>query len=237
MEAGIDITFDMRTDAEGRDPDASSPTLLRYHQTLWSKPLPSGRPFSLSPRRTKGRSNYLLHESDLGRFELTSDSVLPTFTRRPDMQAIVAQVPPADIAAFNSITYTIGGMILWPGNRIDGKWTINQARGCNGRIADRFDLTIECVRQHYEGKRSNPLADVLARYSDFFSLFGDFAGYVDFWLLNDLVDEGGRVKQFLPSDEFRLSPIPSTFEDYLLYRDRTIEFVNARNRRIQALGL
>ena len=45
----IDIAFDFRTDApEGKDPDAYSPTLRRYHQLLWSKPLPSGASFDLS---------------------------------------------------------------------------------------------------------------------------------------------------------------------------------------------
>ncbi len=36
----IDTTIDVRTDAQGKDPDQSSPTLRRYHQLLWSKPLP-----------------------------------------------------------------------------------------------------------------------------------------------------------------------------------------------------
>jgi hypothetical protein len=51
----IDITFDLRTDAIGKnpDPDASSPTLLRYHHLLWTKPLPSGRHFELIPRSQK----------------------------------------------------------------------------------------------------------------------------------------------------------------------------------------
>ena len=155
----IDITFDFRTDATGRpDPDASSPTLLRYHHLLWSKPLPSGRALSNSPHGAQ-KPYALVHESDLGKFLLTSDSVLATFTRRPDMQAIIGQLPPADIDALNTITYTIGGMVLWPGNQIDGKWTINQARGCTGRIADRFDLTVECIRRHYEGDTTHPLAD------------------------------------------------------------------------------
>jgi hypothetical protein len=111
----IDISFDFRTDATGKnpDPDASSPTLLHYHHLLWSKPLPSGKYFELTPRAQKPHS--LLHDSDLGRFLLTSDSVLATFTRRPDMQGIISQLPPADIDALNTITYTIGGMILWPG--------------------------------------------------------------------------------------------------------------------------
>ena len=35
----IDIAFDFRSDTPaGKDPDAVSPTLRRYHQHLWSKP-------------------------------------------------------------------------------------------------------------------------------------------------------------------------------------------------------
>ncbi len=43
----------------------------------------------------------------------------------------------------------------------------------------RFDLTLECIRRHYLDEPS-PLSDTLAWYADFFGLFGDFAGYVDF---------------------------------------------------------
>jgi hypothetical protein len=191
----IDITFDFRTDAAGKnaDPDASSPTLLRSHHLLWSKPLPSGKHFELTPRSQKPYA--LLHDSGLGKFLLTSDAVLATFTRPPDMQAIIGQLPPADIGALNTITYTIGGMVLWPGNQIDGKWTINQARGCTASIADRFDLTVECVRRQYDGDTTHPLADAFGRYGDFFDLFGSFAGYVDFWLL-----AGGEVVSEAPRD-------------------------------------
>ncbi len=159
----IDITFDFRTDAIGKnpDPDASSPTLLHYHHLLWSKPLPSGGHFELTPRSQ--RPYALLHDSDLGKFLLTSDTVLPTFSRRQCTPAIIGQLPPADVVALDTIRYTIGGMILWPGNRIDGKWTINQARGCAGRIADRFDLTVECIRRHYDGDTTHPLAGTLPR--------------------------------------------------------------------------
>ncbi len=38
----IDTSFDFRTDASGKDPDAYSPTLRQYHKLLWSKALPSG---------------------------------------------------------------------------------------------------------------------------------------------------------------------------------------------------
>src|SRR5580765_8038155 len=66
----IDTSFDVRTDARGRDPDLTSPTLRRYHRLLWSKPLPCGMPFTLdtvTPRR------YLHHHSELGEFSLASD--------------------------------------------------------------------------------------------------------------------------------------------------------------------
>lgn len=231
----IDITFDFRTDAGGKDPDASSPTLLRYHHLLWSKSLPSGESFRLTPRSKKPYA--LLHDSDLGTFHLTSDSVLATFTKRRDIQGILDQLPSDDVVALDTITYTIGGMVLWPGNQIDGKWTINQARGCTGRIADRFDLTIECVRRHYQGDTTHPLADTFDRYRDFFDLFRSFAGYVDFWLLDDLVDTDGGVRFFLPSEDFTLPSVPRTLDDYLAYCERTIEFVTARNKRIDELAL
>ena len=39
----IDVWFDCRQDANGKDPDQHSPTLKRYHAELWTKPLPDGR--------------------------------------------------------------------------------------------------------------------------------------------------------------------------------------------------
>jgi hypothetical protein len=112
---------------------------------------------------------------------------------------------------------------------------INQARGCTPRIADRFDLTVECVRRHYEGDTTHPLAGTFGRYRHFFDLFDSFAGYVDFWLLDDLVDTDGRVKFFLPSDDFTLPSVPRILADYLAFCERTIEFVTARNERIHQL--
>ncbi len=44
----IDITFNVFSDTpKGKDPDSHSPTLRKYHQILWSKPLPDGRMFEL----------------------------------------------------------------------------------------------------------------------------------------------------------------------------------------------
>ena len=73
----IDVEFDFRTDAGGRDPDSYSPTLRRYHQLLWSKELPSGERFDLSDT-TPGV--YLHHRSELGEFFLASNTAAQTFT-------------------------------------------------------------------------------------------------------------------------------------------------------------
>ncbi len=239
----IDTTFDVRTDAGGKDPDTYSATLCRYHQLLWNKPLPSGVPFDLVP---DGRPPYYFrHSSEFGQFILSSDAFIPAYTRYGVPRSIIEQLPAADHDYFNMIGYTIGGLILWPASRIDGMWTINQARGCLGsKIGDRMDLTLECIRRHYRGETSplgDPQAgcgDVLARYADFFAAFEDFRGYVDFWLLQDMVtDDYSAVRFFAPFDDFTTRAIPQDLDTYLEYRRRSIEFIQARNTRIDQLKI
>src|SRR5580704_15806329 len=88
----IDVAFDFRTDAKGKnpDPDKDSHTLRLYHRLLWSKPLPSGAIFDLSETT---RGEYLYHRSSLGEFSLSSDSVMPTFTKWIALKAIIDQFP------------------------------------------------------------------------------------------------------------------------------------------------
>jgi len=231
MGADIDITFDFRSDAPpGRDPDAHSKTLRRYHKLLWSKRLPSGVLFELDDAT---RGSYLHHRSAIGEFSLSSDAVIPTFKWVPHIKALI---PKAELDAFNSVGYTIGGMMVFPGNRIDRKWTINQARGCTTQIGDRFDLTLECIRRHYS-QISSPLSDVLARYARFFDLFTNFRSYVEFFLLQDLVsDNFSSVRIADPFDGFNGSPIPTSVHEYNAYKIASIAFISARNRRILADG-
>jgi hypothetical protein len=73
----------------------------------------------------------------------------------------------------------------------------------------------------------------LIRYGDFFALFEDFGGYVDFFLLQDLVSDGvSTVRFFMPYAGFGASPLPSTLDSYQDYRLSAIAFVEARNRRM-----
>ena len=149
------------------------------------------------------------------------------------MKQITSLFPEAENEAFRTIGYTIGGMMIFPANRVDGKQTINGMRGFNRQIADRFDLTLECIRRHYLGQ-TGPLAETLFRYRDFFLLFGDFRGYVDFFLLQDLATEGcSEVRFFLPFDDFRSFSVPRDRDEYQEYRRGSIAFIEARNRRIE----
>ena len=230
----IDTSFDFRKDTAGypkKDPDKHSRTLRDYHKFLWSKPLPNGRPFTLD---AAVRGHYLYHRSELRDFSLASDSVIPAFTR----WGFAAAHPELFSAEYNeefmTIGYTIGGMMVFPGNRAGGP-TINQARGCLGRISDRLDLTLECIRRHYLGLHDpSRLGETLNRYRDFFALFESFRGYVDFFLLQDLVtDDYSAVTFCTPFDDFKTSSAPKDLGTYLEYRLRSIEFIAARNRRIE----
>ena len=77
------------------------------------------------------------------------------------------------------------------------------------------------------------MQDVLRRYTDFFELFGDFRGYVDFFLLQDLVTaDCEEVRFFTPFTDFRPYPLPSTVAEYRDYCRNAEAFVDARNQRI-----
>lgn len=225
----IDTAFDFRSDSRGRDPDICSPTLRRYHRLLWSKPLPDGTLFTLEDLRSHG---YLLYRSEREEIRMSSDTVLRTFSNHKKMQHIMTQVPDAEREDALRRGYTIGGMILFPGAKVEGKHTINQARGINAKLEDRFDLTLECIRRHYTGSAS-PLSQTLARYERFFTLFGDFRGYVDFFLLQDLAaDDYSSVRFWSAFDDFITSPLPRDIDSYRRYRTKMIGWIEARNQRI-----
>lgn len=175
--------------------------------------------------------NYLVHRSKLGTFWLSSDASIATLRKRA--RPLVEELGATALEELQAIGYTIGGMMLFPSNKVDGKMTLNGARGWHPRIADRLDLTLECIRRHYVGV-SSPLSSTLARYDDFFALFDDFGGYVRHFLLQDLTTGGGNaIRFFMPFDDFKKPHVPGDIETYKEYRERSIEFVHARNRRIE----
>ncbi|MEO8625049.1 MAG: hypothetical protein ABI625_28450, partial [bacterium] len=159
--------------------------------------------------------------------------MIPTFTRSQRIASVLQDVPLDVRDSFLRLSYTIGGMMVFPGNKIGKAMTINGARGCNYRIKDRFDLTVECIRRYYRNEES-PLKADLARYSDFFALFVDFAGYATFFLLQDIVSpDCSEVRFFLPFDGFQPWPLPDSVDSYTSYRREAEAFLHARNRRIR----
>lgn len=206
------------------DPDTMSKPLQAAHQILWSKQLPNGETFELRP--VQGT------QLQWGKFRLSSDSISNSYMTNSRMRRILLEARDQAEELFRSGS-RIGAYILFPAYRVDRKNTINGARGMTLKIADRMDLTLEAIRRHYLGDKS-PLTDVLDRYADFFELFVNFEGYVDFWLLNDLVDDHYRVQFCLPFDNFMRNAAPMEANEYLQLKSSTVRFLDARTQRIAA---
>lgn len=224
----FDVTTDFQVDAGNRDPDRYSPLLQSYHHLLWSKDLPGGTPFLLQVARISG-ARVLRHSSAIGEFTLSSDT-LANSNKGPQRAFYDAMGEEAN-TAWHRDGGTLGGRLIFPSNRVDGRQTINQRRGTHPKIRDRFDLTLEAIRRHFAGEDS-PLTATLDSYARFFALFESFEGYVDFFLLQDLITNAGQVRFYLPFEGFASSPMPSSFDHYREFRRNQLEFVAARNARI-----
>ena len=219
----IDIYFDVRSDSKGPDPDSGSPTLRAYHQLLWSKPFPNGQKMQLVIEKN------CLRWGDLW---FGCDSITASFShwRFPLKEYVEKEIP--NYAQFKENylhkAYTIGGSIIFPMHR----WSMNQARGCSVKICDRWDLTLECIRRFYVGEPT-PLDKVFETDRDFFNLFVDFKGYVDFFLLQDCVDKDYNVIYGLKTPLFVSMPMPKSLDEYKQWIDSQLDFVTKRNKRIE----
>ncbi len=226
----IDIDFDFQKEANYRDSDRYSPTLREYHRLLWSKQLPNGNTFTLTPI-ANNCLKYLSPQGD--EWILSSDRAVASFTKPANMQPLIDKIGKDEVADFKKLTDTIGGIIIWPAKKIDNKITINGHRGFSPKIADRLDLTMECLRRYYLGQDS-PLFETFSRYSSYFDLFLDFRGFVDFFLMNDYVDaDYSRCVIAKPYDKnFNKIGRPTTVEEYRSYISSTSDLVKRRNQRI-----
>ena len=218
----IDITFDVQSDSRGKDPDGYSMTLKKYHQLLWSKELPNGKSMKLVI--DKGTLRW-------GDMWFGCDSITTGFFhyRFPLKEYVENHIPNFEDFKrdYWHKTYTIGGSIIFPMVR----WSMNQARGCNVKICDRWDLTLECIRRYYAGEHT-PLDKAFENSKDFFKLFVDFKGYVDFFLLQDCVDDNYKVKIWLNTSLFESMPMPKNLDDYLNWIEVQEAFVHKRGQRI-----
>ena len=241
----INVNFDFTLDTPGywdnfwdnnhgyggggkKDPDYHSKTLQLYHQYLWSKPLPCGEEMKLE---CKGGKNYYWLEWNGMNF--SSDSIIVSFRHAKNKQMIEKvqnTVPDYKSYVENYVHkgYTIGGMIIFPMH----SQSLNQRRGINPKIQDRWDLTLECIRRYYLGLDS-PLSSVLEKDRRFFDLFVNFKGYVDYFYLQDCVSRDySKVDIWLGNGDFSENPLPQTVEEYFQWIDREMEFLNKRSTRI-----
>lgn len=241
MKDIIDVNFDFTTDTPNFwqtywndeiggvfvDPDSQSKTLKKYHKTIWSKQLPNGEFMNLIEGYGK---SYLSWKH----FRFGSDSIIASF-RYEKYRYMIKQVMNTlpnykeFIEDYTRKSYTIGGSIIFP----KMKGSINQVRGCNPFIRDRFDLTLECIRKYYNNEIS-PLYDTLVKNKTFFDLFVNFKGYVDFFYLQDLVsDDYCSIKFLLGDGNFDKNPFPKSVNEYLLWINNQLDFVKKRNERIK----
>ena len=164
--------------------------LQEFHCSLWSRRLPNGQDMQL----TKGiGSNYLTWNG----FRFGSDSIIVSF-RYNRYKDIIEQVKEkvSDFKAFYEDyihkAYTMGGMIIFPKHSN----SMNQCRGTNKLISDRWDLTLECIRRHYAGEKS-PLSYVTDSDKQYYELFVDFRGVCEFLLFAGLCHTGLQQCNYL----------------------------------------
>lgn len=243
IEKAINIDFDFTLDTPGFwdsfntnyklssvDPDIFSPTLRRYHQILWSRKLPNGELMNLELSGNP-RTRYLVWNG----MRFGSDSIINCYLHTRKIKSLINEIidDVGNFAAFHQKylheSYRIGQSIIFPKHRN----SLNQCRGMNRHIQDRFDLTLECIRRYYSGEES-PLYNALERDESFFLLFRDFKGYVDFFYLNDIVSEDySGISFFLNFDDFKRNPLPENKQEWHeLYRKQML-FLQRRGERIE----
>ena len=228
-----------------KDPDGVNVQLRASHRLLWSKALPGGQVLELSALKW---SDYLIVVSLPGgwtvgsdNFAVTHANALPTLSRGLDR---FADAHLCELCA-------IGGYIVFPNQRAQQlptsaneaarRWSVNQARGMERRISDRFDLTLEAIRLFYQGivqRSQNPIGDVLEAYRWWFDLFGKgadgFLEFADFFFLTPMLDGEGRVRAFGPLGLAFDRALPKGDEAaYRAYIADQLAFVRRRNELIQ----
>ena len=228
----IDISFDMRSDCPQPkpgsnhipDPDNASPTLKHYHKLLWSKQLPNGEYMEME----MGKDCYLKWKN----FYFGSDSIIVSFmhARNKLRHEIESSIPhyPIFREQYLRKASTIGGYMIFPQHRN----SMNQMRGCNRKISDRWDLTLECIKLFYLGEDS-PLHKIISSDAAFYKLFVDFKGFVDFFLLQDCVDEDYNVIKWLDTTLGDTYPLPKTLEEYHSWINQELAFLEKRAKRIE----
>jgi len=144
-------------------------------------------------------------------------------------------VPPEEEhEAFRTIGYTIGGMLVFPGNRsrASGPSTKPAAAPRRSRIGSVSPLSASDGTTHAR-------AVLLERHwRGITSSSRSLRTLAGMWiLLQDLVTaDYSAVTFFMPFDDFSTPSVPMSGDAYKEYRRLSIEFVEARNRSFGSPG-
>lgn len=234
----IKVDQDIREGAiEGKDVDTYSPILHQYHHALWNR----GPLKDLVISTSKKGPFKFKHGLNKEEWVYSSDAIIHTYKDWKKLALIkeeLTQEELNEIENIHSLGNQIAGYVIFPGKQINKKQTINQRRGILSSISDRFDLTLECIRRSYEGDDDHPLGETLRVYWSFFEQFSTFKYYVEFFLLDDLVElkEGKALIKFwhpFNHQYFAESPaLPQNKQDYLHFLRNVKNFVINRRERI-----
>ena len=226
-----------------RDADEADKQLKESHLALWSRPLPNGDSWAFdSPPGWYMRSVVQLPTGP-AEWCAGSDNFATTHTNAlPELASEIPGYADGHLHQF----CTIGGYIVFPAALGDKRptgqparrWTLNQAKGCDGHVADRMDLTLESIRLYYAGvtsREANALGDVVDAYGWFFDPFGKgaegFQAYVDYFFLTPFVEDGRVVPLYRGSLDFG-GALPRDPSGYYPYIESQREAVQNRNALI-----
>jgi hypothetical protein len=226
-----------------RDADQSDKRLKASHIELWGRPRPNEVAWGFdSPPRWYMRSIVQLPTGPAA-WCVGSDNFATTHTNA--LTEMARAIPGYEDGHLHEMC-SIGGYLVLPAALGDKrpiaqpvrKWSLNQAKGCDHRIADRIDLTLEAIRLYYAGMTSrdvNPLGDVLDAYGWFFDPFGKgakgFQAYVDFFFLTPFVEDGRVVPLYRDRLDFD-NALPRDPSEYYPYIDAQLTAVKQRNALI-----
>lgn len=221
------------------DPDAFSERLYDFYETIWNI---QKQKLNLNLPEVKkvwnGNAWELVGVADKN-FRLGTDSIISVYWHRNDMRGFIAQLIETEghdfkhyIGKYLQKANTIGGFMLFPRHR----QSLNQTRGVNARINDRFDLTLECIRRMYL-KKDNPLQSALERDKSFFDGFGTFENYVNFFCLNSSWVKDGQVLNLMDNTSlenynFDKNPLPIK-DNWWSFYNNIKERLRFRNEQIE----
>lgn len=212
------------------DPDSESKILQQAHEKAWSKTLPGSQERMLLKRK-KESNGYVLEWNG---HRYGSDIIVTSFivyVGCDDWQEKNQNMFKHEIENVKEFYRNIGSFTIFPKH----KDSINCVRGrYNSKIYDRIDLTLDCIRKCYN-HQDNPLYTVFVKDKEFFDLFKNFAGYVDFFCFQDLVSDG-HVRDLMRGgfvdEESFASPLPKNVDEYEQWMKNQLQFVQARTEKI-----